>query len=314
MAQWVKQPLRDLAAINERHDIVNTIANDTGLRQALTEENLRHIPDLQVLSNRLQRKKASMQDCYRIYQALKKFPFLLETLGEENVTISSVFFQPMQALLLDMQNLQEMIESTLDFSLVDKGEFLIKPEFDDDLKEASPGKHSDSSRFLTAQPLAGLGFIVLPAFGCYQFPAAPTLSSFWSLRTGGLKDISGICASKIRIFPLNLYNLVSVSSDPKIRLLLRVLLNCEEESHMHSFVGSVMSCHNTMLAATALLFNIHVSCHVKVVCDNPICYNGLGVISGHMKFGVRPALSANRSTVIPSSCSRAELLSKKCLL
>uniref|UniRef100_A0A1B6FWF4 DNA mismatch repair protein MSH2 n=1 Tax=Cuerna arida TaxID=1464854 RepID=A0A1B6FWF4_9HEMI len=135
MAQWVKQPLRDLAAINERHDIVNTIANDTGLRQALTEENLRHIPDLQVLSNRLQRKKASMQDCYRIYQALKKFPFLLETLGEENVTIHSVFFQPMQALLLDMQNLQEMIESTLDFSLVDKGEFLIKPEFDDDLKE-----------------------------------------------------------------------------------------------------------------------------------------------------------------------------------
>uniref|UniRef100_A0A1B6KJA7 DNA mismatch repair protein MSH2 n=1 Tax=Graphocephala atropunctata TaxID=36148 RepID=A0A1B6KJA7_9HEMI len=136
MAQWVKQPLRDLAVITERHDVVEALTQDTELRQALTEDHLRRIPDLQVLANRLQRKKASMQDCYRIYQALKRFPLLVETLQEnENQTLHALITSPMKDLFTDTEKLLEMIESTLDLSLVDKGEFLIKADFDDDLKE-----------------------------------------------------------------------------------------------------------------------------------------------------------------------------------
>lgn len=66
ISQWVKQPLKDLNVICERHDIVENLANEAELRQALYEEHLRKIPDFQVLSKKLQRKKASMQDCYRL--------------------------------------------------------------------------------------------------------------------------------------------------------------------------------------------------------------------------------------------------------
>jgi DNA mismatch repair ATPase MutS len=65
LAQWLKQPLRDRHAIVERHDVVQVILEDTTMRQALRDEHLRRIPDLQALSKKLGRKKAGLQDCYR---------------------------------------------------------------------------------------------------------------------------------------------------------------------------------------------------------------------------------------------------------
>lgn len=65
LSQWVRQPLRDLAAITERHDVVELLVNDTELRQALSQDHLRRVPDLQNLARRLLRRKANMQDCYR---------------------------------------------------------------------------------------------------------------------------------------------------------------------------------------------------------------------------------------------------------
>lgn len=65
LMQWVRQPLRDMNAINERHDVVEALVSDTELRQELFDDHLRRIPDFQSLSKKLQRNKATMQDCYR---------------------------------------------------------------------------------------------------------------------------------------------------------------------------------------------------------------------------------------------------------
>lgn len=139
LSQWVKQPLKDKAAIVERHDIVECLIEDTELRQALYEDHLRRIPDLQSLAKRVQRKKANMQDCYRIYQAVLRMPVLLDSLKNQNdknphPTLKAIVIDPIEELLNDMSNFQEMIETTLDMEFVDRGEFLIKPEFDEDLQ------------------------------------------------------------------------------------------------------------------------------------------------------------------------------------
>ena len=65
ISQWVRQPLRDLPLIKERHDIVQQLVNDHDLRSSLSEDHLRRIPDLQQLAKKLARKKATLQDCYK---------------------------------------------------------------------------------------------------------------------------------------------------------------------------------------------------------------------------------------------------------
>ncbi|XP_075226942.1 DNA mismatch repair protein spel1 [Lycorma delicatula] len=139
LSQWVKQPLKDKPAIIERHDVVECLVQDTELRQCLYEDHLRRIPDLQSLAKRVQRKKANMQDCYRIYQAVQRLPMLLEALKNQNdkephPTVKAILIDPIEELLGDMKNFQEMIETTLDMDFVDRGEFLIKSEFDEDLQ------------------------------------------------------------------------------------------------------------------------------------------------------------------------------------
>nr|CAD7426843.1 unnamed protein product [Timema monikensis] len=137
LAQWMKQPLRDLNTIVERQEIVRALMDDLEARQALTQEHLRRIPDIQALARRLLKKKVTMQDLYRIYQVVKKLPQLVKCLDtpDQSATLINVLVEPLKELLTDMLKFQEMIESTIDMDLVDRGEFLVKPDFDEDLQE-----------------------------------------------------------------------------------------------------------------------------------------------------------------------------------
>ncbi|XP_050443074.1 DNA mismatch repair protein Msh2 isoform X2 [Adelges cooleyi] len=136
LTQWIRQPLRDLNKINERLNIVETLINDTDVRQQLYDQHLRLIPDLQALMRKIQRKRASLQDCYRIYQAVEKLPALVETLNNSDYkTLQSVITMPLKELVKDMSNYQSMIEETIDFNLVQRGDYLIQSGFDEELQE-----------------------------------------------------------------------------------------------------------------------------------------------------------------------------------
>ncbi|XP_045499149.1 DNA mismatch repair protein Msh2 [Colias croceus] len=135
LAQWLRQPLRDINLINERLDIVELLVNNSQLRLPLHDDHLRRIPDLQSLARRLTRKKANLHDCYKIYQAIQRLPALLQCLAESNSpTVHSSLTEPISELNDDLDKFQQMIETTVDMDAVDRGDFLVKPSFDDQLQ------------------------------------------------------------------------------------------------------------------------------------------------------------------------------------
>lgn len=74
-----------------------------------------------------------------MYAGILKLPLLIQTLkssngGNPHPTLQNVFTSVLEELVNDMSKYRELIETTLDLSLVDKGEFLIKAEFDEDLQ------------------------------------------------------------------------------------------------------------------------------------------------------------------------------------
>lgn len=68
-----------------------------------------------------------------------RVPQLMQSLGghDDCPTLRCMFIEPLMDLLSDMQRFQDMVETTLDMDQVDRGEFLVKPSFDDDLQGES---------------------------------------------------------------------------------------------------------------------------------------------------------------------------------
>lgn len=134
LEQWLKQPLRDINLITERHEVVEFLLNDSETRNNLSSICLPHIPDLLMLAKKLCAKKATLQDCYRIYQAVETVPNIIGVLKKnENKYVRSVLADPLSELLVEMEKFQAMIEETVDLDLIDRGEFYIKSNFDEDL-------------------------------------------------------------------------------------------------------------------------------------------------------------------------------------
>nr|XP_050846789.1 DNA mismatch repair protein Msh2 isoform X1 [Vespula vulgaris] len=137
IAQWIRQPLKDLALIKERHDIVEILVKNNELRSALSEDHLRRIPDLQQLAKKLCRKKAHLQDCYKIYTSVSHLPRLIQQLSDASdiTALKELIINPLKELVNDMDKFQQMIEQTIDLDAAEKGDFLVRPDFDDELKE-----------------------------------------------------------------------------------------------------------------------------------------------------------------------------------
>ncbi|XP_053691688.1 DNA mismatch repair protein spellchecker 1 [Sabethes cyaneus] len=136
MAQWVKQPLRSYNIIKDRHDIVECLVDSACVRSEMHDLHLKRLPDILILVKRLLKKKASLQDIFRLYQVVLRIPKilrLLETL--ENTAIKSIIYNPMKDTLADLKLFKAMVEQILDLEAVGRGEYLIKHTFDDQLKE-----------------------------------------------------------------------------------------------------------------------------------------------------------------------------------
>ncbi|KAF1963656.1 DNA mismatch repair protein [Byssothecium circinans] len=139
LAQWLKQPLMNVEAIERRQQLVEAFVNDTTLRQTMQEEHLRAIPDLYRLAKKFQRKAANLEDVVRTYQVVIRLPGFLSTLED---VMDEQYKDPLDAEYTSklreyseaFARLQEMVETTVDLDALDNHEFIIKPEFDDSLR------------------------------------------------------------------------------------------------------------------------------------------------------------------------------------
>lgn len=136
MAQWLKQPLRSYDIIKDRHDIVECFVDSATVRSELHDIHMKRLPDILIVVKKLLRKKASLQDIFRLYQVVLRMPKiirLLETL--ENPTVRNIITDPMKDTLADLKLFKSMVEQILDLEAVERGEYLVKHTFDDQLKE-----------------------------------------------------------------------------------------------------------------------------------------------------------------------------------
>lgn len=140
LARWLKQPLMNIDEIETRHLLVEAFVENSIVCQTLREDQLQVIPDINRLVKKLQRGVASLEDVVRLYQMVIRLPDLVESL--ENIidekyqpTLTKIYVDKIKESHLNLEKLQELVETTVDLQALDNHEFIIKPDFDDRLRE-----------------------------------------------------------------------------------------------------------------------------------------------------------------------------------
>ncbi|KAI9643632.1 MSH2 protein [Ciborinia camelliae] len=139
LAQWLKQPLMSLEEIEKRQQLVEVFVEDQELRQRIQEEHMRSIPDLYRLAKKFQKKSANLEDVVRAYQVVIRIPGFINTL--ESVmdekyrdALDESYIIKLREHNDSLGKLAEMVETTVDLEAMDNHEYIIKPEFDQNLQ------------------------------------------------------------------------------------------------------------------------------------------------------------------------------------
>jgi DNA mismatch repair protein MSH2 len=143
LLQWLKQPLLDITQIKKRQDLVQLFYEDDNLCKELRAKCLKRIPDLERMAKKIQRGSANLQDCVIIYQFIQKLPEIIDALKRavgDQTLLNEKFIAPFEKLHKDLSGFENLVEETIDLEMVEEGEYVINPSFDDELQDIANKK------------------------------------------------------------------------------------------------------------------------------------------------------------------------------
>jgi len=166
-AAWLRAPLVDLAAIRARHDVVEALMTDGGLRAALREGLLRGLPDLERLARKLERRTATLADLCSLYSAAARLEPLVAALkaydpaggppgAEAHATLLASWFADPLARAADPGHLgkfEDLIEAALDLDRV-PDEYLVAAAYDAGLQSLRADKEAAEAGVVAAAEAA----------------------------------------------------------------------------------------------------------------------------------------------------------------
>lgn len=139
LLQWLNQPLINLQTIEERHALVEIFLVENQVRDNLQAE-LKSIPDLSKLVSRLRLGQAHLEDVVRAYQVTLQIPsllaaFAIDTVGASVVdTLRLAFTDQLNDSKNMLKKFEDLVETTVDLSALDRHEYLIRADFDENLE------------------------------------------------------------------------------------------------------------------------------------------------------------------------------------
>jgi len=138
--RWLKQPLVSVEKISERHDVVETFSEESALRDSLRNAHLKSLPDVERLARKLEKKKTSLMDLCKLYQASSAIPHAVDCLeripfsDETKKAFVSKYILPLKECMEEekLGKFEALIEHAVDLNKI-PDEYVISAEFDDTL-------------------------------------------------------------------------------------------------------------------------------------------------------------------------------------
>ncbi|KAJ6491405.1 muts domain V-domain-containing protein [Mycena vitilis] len=140
LSTWLKQPLVNLHEIQKRQNLVETFVEDSNSRRTLQDEYMKMMPDMHRLSKRFQKGVASLEDVIRVYQVVLQLPGMIQALEnvqtdneEYSALIEDQYLGLLRGYYENLEKYSDMVEHTIDLDELDKHNYVIKPEYDEQL-------------------------------------------------------------------------------------------------------------------------------------------------------------------------------------
>ena len=145
LMRWLKQPLVDVAEIGTRHDVVTEFVSNAEVRDALRGAHLRSLPDIERITRKLERRKATLMDLCRLYQASAALPHMAEALerceGRFTEYINKAYVEKLKKLSdpSHLGRFEALLEAAVDLSKI-PDEYVICASYDAELGEIQQQK------------------------------------------------------------------------------------------------------------------------------------------------------------------------------